>query len=248
MKKFNMFALIALSLAIVGNVGAIVPGGTAAGFIAAMPTGIVNQPGQLKALEIMTRPTGNNLMSQAMNAGTPQSALSVSAMGTLKANTKAGTKAKFDSTAFQAGAQVTNEQHSQVAGGSNSMGQNVAASNNIASSMLTGANLKNINALSSAYAPTSAMSTLTSNTKNTGNVSFTNSGQPKWGAGAVGVTNNDSGAAGGAPAASPVPTPGTFGNVTSKIGLVTQGSSNAMGGSIGSSNNLNIAGNYHTNS
>lgn len=230
MKKFNMFALIALSLAGVANVDATQQGGTQFGqFSTPLPAFVTNQKGALAALRIAPSPTGNNLMARAMSNGTPASALAVSAMGTLKANTKAGTKAKFDSTAFQQGAQVTNEQTSAVAGGMNQMGQNIGASNNVATSMLTGANLKNIAAGSSAPTATSAMSTLTSNTKNSGNVSFKNSSVPRPGFPSTGNV-------------------GAFGNVTSKIGLTTQGSSNSMGGSVGSTNNLNLTGNFGPNS
>ena len=242
MKKFNMFAFIALSLAVVGNVDAMQP--------ITLPTGITNQKGALAAMKILSKPTSNNLISRAI--GTPTTAanaLAVSSMGALTGNTKAKTKAKFDSTAFQQGAQVNNEQTSQVSGGVNQMGPNVAASNNISTSMLTGANLKNITAVNAAQTPTSAMSTLTSNTKNSGNVSFVNSSQPIPGAPSSGNTNGTAGEPGVAPAATGItPVPGTFGNVTSKIGLVTQGSSNSMGGSVGSTNSLNLTGNFGSNS
>ena len=251
MKKFNMFALIALSLAGVANVDAAQQGGVQFGTLpTSFPAPIVNQKGALAALRMASSPTGNNLMARAMSNGTPASALAVSAMGTLKANTKAGTKAKFDSTAFQQGAQVTNEQTSAVAGGMNQMGQNIGASNNVTTSMLTGANLKNIAAVSSAPTATSAMSTLTSNTNNSGNVSFKNSSVPRAGAPSTGNNNGVAGEPGVAPAATGglPPVPGTFGNVTSKIGLTTQGSSNSMGGSVGSTNNLNLTGNFGSNS
>lgn len=250
MKKFNMFALIALSLAVVGNVNAMQQGGTQFGqFSTPLPTLVTNQKGALAALRIASSPTGNNLMARAMSNGTPANALAVSAMGTLKANTKAGTKAKFDSTAFQQGAQVTNEQTSAVAGGMNQMGQNIGASNNVTTSMLTGANLKNIAAVSSAPTATSAMSTLTSNTKNSGNVSFKNSSVPRPGFPSTDNPNGAAGAPGVAPAESGLaPMVGAFGNVTSKIGLTTQGSSNSMGGSVGSTNNLNLTGNFGSNS
>jgi hypothetical protein len=250
MKKFNMFALIALSLAVVGNVNATQQGGTQFGqFSTPLPTLVTNQKGALAALRIASSPTGNNLMARAMSNGTPANALAVSAMGTLKANTKAGTKAKFDSTAFQQGAQVTNEQTSAVAGGMNQMGQNIGASNNVTTSMLTGANLKNIAAVSSAPTATSAMSTLTSNTKNSGNVSFKNSSVPRPGFPSTDNPNGAAGAPGVAPAAPGLaPMVGAFGNVTSKIGLTTQGSSNSMGGSVGSTNNLNLTGNFGSNS
>ncbi|MBM3631803.1 MAG: hypothetical protein FJX00_02330 [Alphaproteobacteria bacterium] len=251
MKKFNMFALIALSLAAVGNVGAT--GGTQFGALpSSFPTPIVNRSGALKALKIASRPTSNNLVSNALSK---TNALAVSAMGALTANTKAGTKAKFDSTAFQQGAQVTNEQTSQVSGGMNQMGQNVAASNNVTTNMLTGANLRNIKAVVDTQPnPTSAMSTLTSNTKNTGNVSFINSSIAKPGAPSVGNSNGQAGEPGVLPSAGTAQATvvsakdGAFGNVTSKIGLMTQGSSNSMGGSIGSTNNLNLMGNFGSNS
>ena len=251
MKKFNMFALIALSLAGVANVDAMQQGGVQFGTLpTSFPAPIVNQKGALAALRMASSPTGNNLMARAMSNGTPASALAVSAMGTLKANTKAGTKAKFDSTAFQQGAQVTNEQTSAVAGGMNQMGQNIGASNNVTTSMLTGANLKNIAAVTTAPTATSAMSTLTSNTQNSGNVSFKNSSVPTPGFPSTGNPNGAAGEPGVAPAASGGLTPmvGAFGNVTSKIGLTTQGSSNSMGGSVGSTNNLNLTGNFGSNS
>ncbi len=238
-----MFALIALSLAAVGNVGAVYFGTPTT-----IPSQITNQKGALATMTLSSRPTSNNLISRAISNGTPANALAVSSTSGLTSNTKAKTKAKFDATAFLSGAQVNNEQTSQVAGGVNQMGQNHAASNNVSTSMLTGANLKNIAA---AVAPTatSAMSTLTSNTKNTGNVSFVNSSQPIPGAPSSGNTDGTAGQPGVAPVTGGLtPVAGTFGNVTSKIGLVTQGSSNAMGGSVGSTNNLHLTGNFGSNS
>ena len=244
-----MFALIALSLAGVGNVNAT-QGGTQFGtFPTTFPTSIVNQKGALAAAKIASNPTGNNLMARAMSSGTPANALAVSAMGTLASNTKAASKAKFDSTAFQTGAQVTNEQMSAVAGGMNQMGPNIAASNNVTTSMLTGANLRNISAVSTAPTATSAMSTLTSNTKNSGNVSFKNGSVPRAGAPSTANTNGVAGEPGVAPVTGGLtPVAGAFGNVTSKIGLTTQGSSNSMGGSVGSAHNLNLTGNFGSNS
>jgi hypothetical protein len=93
------------------------------------------------------------------------------------------------------------------------------------------------------------MSTLTSNTKNSGNVSFKNSSVPGPGFPSTDNPNGAAGAPGVAPAASGLaPVVGAFGNVTSKIGLTTQGSSNSMGGSVGSTNNLNLTGNFGSNS
>jgi hypothetical protein len=249
MKKFNMFALIALSLAVVGNVHAT-QGGTLFGtFPTSFPTQITNQKGALAAARLAARPSGNNLMSRAMSAGTPASALAVSAMGGLTANTKAGTKANFDSPAFQQGAQVTNEQTSAVAGGMNQMGQNVAASSSVTAAGLTGANLKNIAAATTAPTTTSAMSTLTSNTKNSGTVRFSNSSQPRPGAPSSANADGSAGEPGVAPLTTGLaPVAGTFGNVTSKIGLTTQGSSNMVGGSTGSSHMLNLSGNFGSNS
>ena len=245
MKKFNIFALIALSLAVVGNVDAVSFGTLPS----SLPSAIVNQKGALAAMTLSSKPTSNNLMSRAMSNGTPANALSVSSMGALTGNTKAKTKARFDSTAFQAGAQVNSEQTSQVAGGVNQMGQNIASSNNVATSMLTGSNLKNIAAVSTAPTTTSAMSTLTSNTKNTGNVSFVNSSQPISGAPSSGNTDGTAGQPGVAPATGGLaPVAGTLGNTASKITMATQGSSNSMGGSVGSTNNLNLTGNFGLNS
>lgn len=245
MKKFNMFALIALSLVLGGNVDA-----AQFGTFSATPARIMNQRGALAALKMASRPTSQNLMSRVI--GTPASAassLAVSSMGALTGDTRAKTSAIFDSAAFQEGAQVTNEQTSELAGGVNQMGQNVAASNSVQSAGLTGANLRGLRTLLTPAAPTSAMSTLTSNTRNSGKVSFTNSSQPRAGAPSSSNPDGTAGEPGVAPAATGLsPVAGTFGNVTSRIGLSTQGSSNMMAGSIGSSNMLNLSGNYGSNS
>ena len=249
MKKFNILALAALAMALVGDVNAVQFGT----INSTIPTNaIVTAKQQLALAKQAKSVSGNNLLSSIVSKGTPANALAVGAASSLTANTKGGTKARFNSTGFQAGAQVTNEQTSQAQGGLNAMGQNIATSQSLDSQMLTGSNLQNILTKTSAQAPTSAISTLTANTSNKGTVSFGNSSQgaasrPSNAQTVAGSTGDPvTGIAGTNPAAGPVA--GTFGNVSSKMMTSTAGSSNTLGGSIGSNNRYAFSGNFGPNS
>lgn len=281
MKKFNILALAALAMAFVGDVNATtLQGGPMYGTPTTPITSVLTSKGQLALARLNRKVGGNNLLSGIVSKGTPANALAVSAASNMTANTKGGTKARYESTGFISGAQVTNEQTSQAQGGTNLMGLNTGASNSLETSMLTGANLNRILANASGTVtsgtgtsatsgpgtfiqpPTSAISTMTSNTKNAGSVSFGNKSQAAASLPAnpdIGLSTTTNGSAvttapvnlagiAGVNPTAVAAVPGAFGNVSSKMVTSTVGSNNTMGGSTGSAARYIFGGNYSPNS
>lgn len=246
MKKFNIFALIALSLAVVGNVGATSSapaapvGGAAFASAPLIPSQITNQRGALTFLKTASRPTALNNQSQALNAS---NALAVGASAAIDAGSSAKTNSLYDSTAFAEGSHIINSARSALSGGTSRIGEVSATNTRLTSSGLTGSNLKKIAGLSGlglGSNQTSAMASISSGTKSKTNSRFINSSVPL--PGLPSVANADG--AGGVPGSYPTGTPaagtstaGTFGNVTNSLESSTMGSNTEVG---------RVAGGNHT--
>jgi len=244
MKKFNMFAIIALSLAVAGGVNAA--GGTAFGTVP-NSSQIVNQRGTLAAAALSSRPTALNIQSQAINAGTPAAALSVGASAAIDNMTKGKVNSLFDAAAFGSGAQVTNSARSAVAGGTNQIGEVLGTDARILSDGLTGGNLKTaLTGMPSSTAAKSAISSIASGVSNKVSNKFINSTAAKAGEASSGNANGVAGLAG--ILATGTQPAGVFGNVTSSSDASTVGSNAVIGRTTGGLADVRLYGNGGPNS
>ncbi len=242
MKKFNIFALIALSLAVAGNVGAA-PGGAssttpqgktmiknikalAQGFTGSTNTVSKNQASVIKDA---LKPT-TNAVAQTIAA----SKMPITASQAVSSKTSANAVSKIDVAGFTQGAQINNTADSAVQGGTNVLGAVRAASSNNVVSNYSGANLANLaKALTGTAASgkaqkgiisqgiSGAMTMLDSDTTNKGGINITG-GKTAAGNIANGV--------------------GGLGNLTNKTNLMTTGASNSTGDVFGSQNSTQFVG------